>query len=261
MKRSFQIFQRNKICGIFIDDGILSSPSLSLVSTSTPTTSSIDTSEIEDAGEGTSHISGLTLVTGKYSSKLKKKNFSLFEIALNKHSKYNDGSLLRTAKDFINQNNENIKRNHEINKILNYLEARGLISLLSINSINESDEYHEELAQFLVPMKKIEIIKRVNEVENDEIFMKIQNKFEIFPTYQTLLISSRDNIINYGNENNYLTARFRSASFSSSSSFYFHFTLHRSQTRSGLNRSNYTIEEVSQIRDIIEDINGISYRS
>jgi hypothetical protein len=34
----------------------------------------------------------------------------------------------------------------------------------------------------------------------------------------------------------------------------------RPLTKAGYLRSSYTIEEVSQLRDIIEDINGVSYR-
>jgi hypothetical protein len=190
--------QRNKILGIFIDKDILSALSVKHES-SGPSS--------DDLGQESGHVDipGLTLVTGKYSSKLREKNFSPLELALRK-SYHGDASLLRSARDIVNKQSLYVMSNQEMNKILNYISSRGIAGWV-LMSKDEPEVYREELDKTLSGIGGINLL--TEDGDDDQTIQAIQTKFQHLPPHQTLIVSQRDSIITFGNSMNHLTTRFR----------------------------------------------------
>lgn len=246
--------QRKKIRGIFIDRQIFSALQLKPDLPSSAGTDGNQQEESESpAASGHVEIPGLTVVTGKYSSRLREKNFSPLELALRK-SYRGDASLLRSARDIVNQQSPYVISNQEMNKILKYLESRGLVSWILVSK-DEPEEYQEELKKTVADLSGVSILPDSGDLE--QVIEEITTKFQHLPPHETLLVSGRDPIISFGSTANHLTARFRSSLSQSFPSL----TFSRPQVRSGPIRPNYSLDEVSQIRGIIEEINGVSYRS
>jgi hypothetical protein len=189
--------QRNKILGIFIDKEILSALSLK------PDLSS--PSEQDGQESGHVDIPGLTLVTGKYSSKLREKNFSPLELALRK-SYRGDASLLRSARDIVNKQSLYVVSNQEMNQMLNYISSRGIAGWILVSK-DEPEVYREELEKTVSGISGINLL--TEDGEADQTIQTIQTKFQHLPSHQTLLVSQRDPIITFGNTLNHLTTRFR----------------------------------------------------
>jgi phosphatidylserine/phosphatidylglycerophosphate/cardiolipin synthase-like enzyme len=191
--------QRNKIRGIFIDQNIFSS----LPIKQDPLSSD------EQAPTTTGHhveIPGLTLVTGKYSSKLREKNFSPLELALRK-SHRGDASLLRSARDIVDQQSPYVISNQEMNKILKYIESRGLFGWILMSN-TEPEEYREELKKTVAELSNVRILPDSGG-GTDQVIEEIKTKFQHILPHQTLLVSHRDPILSFGNIANHLTTRFR----------------------------------------------------
>jgi hypothetical protein len=204
--------QRNKIRGIFIDHHIFSS--LPIKQDALSSSAQQDTSS---APGGHVEIPGLTVVTGKYSSRLREKNFSPLELALRK-SYRGDASLLRSARDIVNQQSPYVISNQEMNKLLKYIESRGLVGWI-LMSDDEPEEYREELTKTVSELSDVRILP--DSGNPDEVIEEITTKFHNFLPHETLLVSHRDPILSFGNIANHLTTRFRST-FSSYHSFPFH---------------------------------------
>lgn len=188
-------FSSQKILGIFIDKNVLCSV--------------LPSQESEEKEERASlsvpvEIPGITEVTTKYSNKLREKNFSLFEIALRKSSR-GDASLLRSAKEAVNQRNRNVLINRDMANTLKYIETRGIIGRV-LSVIDEPQEYREELVETVSGLSHIHIT--TDDLPIDHLVSDIQNVFGRFPPHQTLVVSSRSDLILDCHSKNFLTCSF-----------------------------------------------------
>ncbi len=190
---------RHKILGIFIDKNILCS---------------ILPSELEEEREREKEeknaltapveIPGITEVTTKYSNKLREKNFSLFEIALRKNSR-GDASLLRSAKEAVNQKNRNVIINRDMANLLKYTETRGIKGRV-LSVFDEPLEYREELIETVASLSNIQITMK--DLPTDELVTDIKAFFAKFPHNQTLIVSARNDLLAECNTQNFLTCSF-----------------------------------------------------